>query len=120
MFSITRTLFGAFDAIGFSFHAVGRAAMLAAVLAGILAAVLCSLKWKNKLFFKAGLALAFWLLCELLLVRLCWKLPPDSSDFFGVLAVTAGSAALGCGLAFLVMGCLARYLPQKTVSLKSE
>ena len=35
MFSITRTLFGAFAAIGFSFHAVGRAAMLAAVLAGI-------------------------------------------------------------------------------------
>ena len=40
MFRVTRTLFGAFGTVGFSFHAVGRAAMPAAVLTGLLAGAL--------------------------------------------------------------------------------
>ncbi len=109
MFFILITIFGYIDGIGFKgFYLIGDLWIF--VLIGALFGVLFSLKRNKGMIAAAGISAGVYLLCDLLLLRLCWNLP-YGYDWVGFTVVILGSAAFGGMIGCLLTGCLLRFLP---------
>ena len=106
-FIILQTIFGYKDAIGFKgFTLIGDLWIFA--LVGVLSGVLFSLKRKKGMIAAAGIAAGIYLLCDLLLLKLCWNLP-YGYDWVGFTVVIVGCLTFGAAISCLLMDGLFRF-----------